>query len=114
MLEWARNYLREAGIMRAVLAAFSALTVLVAPLSLLRFGITSPDHLDAWRFTLVMFFPIMAPLALMTLLLDALMARVFLIDAQGTEQLRLRRIVFAELTLAALLLLVWLPYFLIR
>ena len=114
MLRWVRDYVREAGIMRGVLAGFSALTILAAPLSLLRIGVTSPDHLDAWRFTLVMFFPVMAPLALMTLLLDALMARVFLIDAQGAEQLRLRRILFAELTLAILLLLIWLPYFLIR
>lgn len=114
MLQWVRDYFREAGPMRGVLAAFSALTVLMAPLALVRLGVTSLEHLDPWRFTLLMFFPVMAPLALMTLLLDALMARVFVIDAQGAEQLRLRRIIFAEVTLAILLLLAWLPYFLIR
>lgn len=55
--------------------------------------------------------PVVAPLALMVLLLDALMARVFLTDAENGARKRWKRIILIDLIGAALLLLRWLPYY---
>jgi hypothetical protein len=56
--------------------------------------------------------PVMAPILFMVLLLDALMARVFMSEAPPAERRRLTTIAGLHLALALLLMVRWLPYFL--
>lgn len=56
--------------------------------------------------------PVLAPLLLAVLLLDALMSRVWLGDAQGDEARRYRTLLRLDLGFSLLLVLFWLPYFL--
>ncbi len=58
-----------------------------------------------------MLVPVLTPLIMMVLLLDALMARVWLADAEGEVRRRYRTIVRLDLAFTALVFLVWLPFF---
>jgi hypothetical protein len=66
---------------------------------------------QGWGLARSVLLPVLAPLMLMVLLLDALMARVFASDADGAARSRLRAIMWTNLTVAILLLLRWLPYY---
>jgi hypothetical protein len=55
--------------------------------------------------------PVLAPIFFMLLLLDALMSRVWMSEAEGAEWDRLRLIVRIDLVMAVLLLIVWVPFF---
>jgi len=59
--------------------------------------------------TLIM--PVLAPILLQVLLLDALMGRVLLSSAKGAERARYRRIMIVNLVFSAALVIWWLPYF---
>lgn len=102
-----RKTLTELGTLRVALFLFTLFLILIVPSA----GTTPSDNdwMALLRTTLA---PVFAPLILMLLLLDALMARVFMADAAGGERLRFRRILRTDLTVAFLLLLFWLPYFL--
>jgi hypothetical protein len=56
--------------------------------------------------------PVLAPILLQVLLLDALMGRVMMSSARLAERARYRRIVTVNLVSSAALVLWWLPYFL--
>lgn len=55
--------------------------------------------------------PVLTPLVVMVLWLDALMGRVWLADAEGEMRRRYRTIVRLDLAFSALVFLVWLPFF---
>jgi len=67
--------------------------------------------LTGWPLVTTVLIPVLAPMTFMVLLLDALMARVFLTDAEGAARQRYKTILLADLLAAAVLLLRWLPYF---
>jgi hypothetical protein len=56
--------------------------------------------------------PVLAPILLQVLLLDALMGRVMMSSAAGAERSRYRRIVTVDLVFVIVLVLGWMPYFL--
>ena len=66
---------------------------------------------EGWQMVTTLLIPTLAPLVFMVLLLDALMGRVWLIDAQGTDRDKFKTIIRVNLFFALLLLLVWVPYF---
>jgi hypothetical protein len=66
---------------------------------------------SGWPLITTLLVPVLAPLVFMLLLLDTLMAWVFLTDAVEGMRRRWRNIVFINLIAAIVLLLRWLPYY---
>lgn len=94
------------GVLRALLAVAGLLLVVFA---------TQPGTIPVyagWPLVVTVLVPVLSPIIFMLLLLDALMSRVWMIDKQGDEYLRLRTAVMINLLLAAGLLLFWAPYYL--
>jgi len=55
--------------------------------------------------------PALTPLVFLVMLLDALMNRVWLIDAKGEDIQKFRNILLVDLILATMLFIFWIPYF---
>ena len=55
--------------------------------------------------------PVLAPMVFMVLMLDALMSRVWMSEAEGPEWKRLRLVLRVDLIVGLVLLAYWLPYF---
>ena len=100
------NLLRQMGVLRVTLIGLVILDMLGAP---------QPGTLaiySGWEVVPTLILPVLAPILLQVLLLDALMGRVLMSSTKGLERARFRRIVMVNLTASAALLLWWLPYFL--
>lgn len=100
------NLLQQMGVLRVVLIALVILDMLAAP----RPG-TAAVY-GGWELVPTLILPVLAPILLQVLLLDALMGRVMMSSAKGTERERYRRIVTVNLVFSIALVLWWLPYFL--
>ena len=100
------NLLRQMGVLRVVLIALVILDMLASP----RPG-TAVVY-GGWESVTTLILPVLAPILLQVLLLDALMGRVMMSSAKGAERARYRRIVVVNLLFGAALVLWWLPYFL--
>jgi hypothetical protein len=101
----ARRVLDLGGLRLALLLAVVVLLIVVpAP--------GTRGVLSGWPLVKTVLAPVLAPMLFMLLLLDALMARVFMSDATGDARRRFKTAVLVNLTAAALLLLRWLPYYL--
>jgi len=100
------NLLRQMGILRVVLIALVILDMLASP----RPG-TALVY-SGWELVPTLILPVLAPILLQVLLLDALMGRVMMSSAKGTERARYRRILVVNLLFSLALVLWWLPYFL--
>jgi len=94
------------GVLRVVLIALVILDMLAAP----RPG--TAIVYSGWELVTTMILPVLAPILLQVLLLDALMGRVMMGSAKGAERARYRRIMIVNLAFSAVLVLWWLPYFL--
>ena len=94
------------GVLRAVLIALVILDMLASP----RPG-TAAIY-SGWELVTTLILPVLAPILLQVLLLDALMGRVMMSGVKGTERARYRRIMVVNLMFSAALVLWWLPYFL--
>ena len=100
------NLLRQMGVLRVGLIVLAILDMLAAP----RPG-TAAVY-SGWQVVPTLILPVLAPILLQVLLLDALMGRVMMGSAKGAERARYRRIMIVSLTFSAALVLWWLPYFL--
>lgn len=101
-----RRFFTDAGPLRIALFAFLLLTFLLAP----RPGTVPVDHGLAIIPTLLV--PISIPVIWTTLLLDALMTRIMMLEHEaGAERARMRRITWINLILAAAIVIFWIPYF---
>ena len=100
------NLLRQMGVLRVVLIALAILDMLAAPHP------GTPAVYSGWEVVTTLILPVLAPILLQVLLLDALMGRVMMGSAKGAERARYRRIVTVNLVFSAALVLWWLPYFL--
>jgi hypothetical protein len=101
-----KNLLQQMGVLRVVLVALTIVDMLAAP---------RPGTLavySGWEMLPTLILPVLAPILLQVLLLDALMGRVLMSSAKGAERLRYRRIVTVNLVFSVALVLWWLPYFL--
>ena len=99
------RWLARLGPMRIALVIMTVLDMALAPAP----GTRAVYH--GWPLVSTVLAPVFAPLMLMLLLLDALMARVFLSDAEGGDRARFRGIIALNLGLAAVLILYWIPYY---
>jgi len=66
---------------------------------------------EGWPLVGTVLIPVMAPLLLMLLLLDALMARLFLTDASGPARRHYQTVLAINLIGAVALVVRWLPYY---
>ncbi|HDP89183.1 MAG TPA: hypothetical protein ENN42_04395 [Thioalkalivibrio sp.] len=101
------RHLRQLGPLRLLLLLTGLVTVL------LRSAANAPVSLEGWAFVHTILIPVVAPIVLVLLLLDALMSRVFLSAADDpAARSRLRTILYTNLAGAAILLIVWTPFML--
>lgn len=103
------SILKEFGIMRIGLLLVSLLCIIFRP------G-TDPDtELSGLGLITGTIIPVIAPMVFMVLLLDFIMARIFLSDAKVNNPelvTRFQRISWVNLIMAAAIFLSWLPFFL--
>lgn len=100
------SLLRQMGVLRVTLIGLVILDMLASP---------RPGTLavySGWEVVTTLIMPVLAPILLQVLLLDALMGRVLLSSAKGAERARYRRIMIVNLVFSAALVIWWLPYFL--
>ncbi|HJX17679.1 MAG TPA: hypothetical protein VJ437_05720 [Acidiferrobacterales bacterium] len=100
------SLLRQMGVLRVALIALVILDMLASP----RPG-TAVVY-SGWQLGTTLILPVLAPILLQVLLLDALMGRVLMSGAKGAERDRYRRIIVVNLLFSIALVLWWLPYFL--
>lgn len=101
-----RRFASDAGALRMGLFALTAVTFVLAP----RPGTVPTDH--GWAMVSALFVPIMVPVLFITLLLDAFMSRLLMLEhASGPERSRLRRMAWIDLTVALAVFVFWIPYF---
>ena len=100
-----QNLLKQLGVLRIVLISISILDMLAAP----RPG-TAAVY-SGWELVPTLILPVLAPILLQVLLLDALMGRVLMSSSKGAERARYRRIMVVNLVFSVALTLWWLPYF---
>ena len=93
------------GVLRSLLAMSGVLLFVFATSS----GVV-PVY-SGWPFVPTVLLPVLAPLILMLLLLDALMGRVLMSDLRGAERTHKRTTVIVNLLLGAGVVLRWLPYY---
>lgn len=97
--------LRELGPLRIALLVATAVALVLIPAPGTRAAYSG------WPLVTTLLIPVSAPLLFLLLLLDALMSRVFLIDAEGPERQQRKTAIVVNLLAAALLLIRWLPYY---
>lgn len=97
--------LRDLGPLRLALlvAALIALVFMPEP------GTRAAYH--GWPLVGTVLIPILAPLLFLLLLLDALMARLFLSGAPGEARRHYRTVILVNLLAAVALLIRWFPYY---
>jgi len=91
--------------LRVVLAIFAILIAVFAADA----G-TKADY-EGGQVILTLILPALTPIIFLVLLLDALMNRVWLIDAAATDTTKYRNLIRINLVLAALVFIRWIPYF---
>lgn len=100
------NLLQQMGVLRLVLVSAAILDILLAP------NPGTPVAYSGWELVTTLIVPVLAPILLQVLLLDALMAKILMSSNQGVERARFRRIMIVDLVMTAVLVLGWTPYFL--
>jgi hypothetical protein len=96
---------RELGPLRIGLLGLTLAVMLLAP----RPG--TPAVYSGWAMIPTLMAPVLAPILLQVVLLDALMSRVWMSAHAGAARERYRRILWINLGVALLSTLWWLPYF---
>lgn len=101
----AQNLLEQMGVLRVLLVSAAIVDILAAP------NPGTPVVYTGWALVTTLIVPVLAPILLQVLLLDALMGRVLMSSNQGAERARYRRIMVVNLVIAAALVVGWAPYF---
>lgn len=105
MTKQSSNILKQLKPLRVVLILGALITLVLKP------DIGTPVDYEGWGMVSTLLIPVLAPLFFMVLMLDALMSRVWMSEAQGEERKRLRMVVWIDLVIGVLMLIFWLPLF---
>lgn len=105
MAEKGQGLLAQLRPLRVVLILAGIVAILGRP------EIGEPVVYSGWGVVTTLLIPVLAPILFMLLLLDALMSRVWMSEAQGEEKSRLRLVMRVDLIVGLLMLLSWLPFF---
>lgn len=95
---------RRLGVMRVALAVMALLLVVLMPLP----GFEPKNGFEEFRSVVV---PALSPILFMVVMLDVLMSKVHMIDAEESRKMKFRFIIRFELIVALVLMLSWLPFF---
>ena len=98
--------LQQLGALRVALIAGAIVDMLAAPAP------GTPVVYAGVQLVTTLIVPVLAPILLQVLLLDALMGRVLMSSHTGAERARYRRIMIVNLVIVFALVLRWTPYFL--
>ena len=106
-MNYAKELLTNLGPLRLILLLTALAAVVIRPAP------GTPASLETWGFIYTVVIPVVATITFVLLLLDALMARIFL-SASETDAMRrrLRIALIANLLGAGALLVAWTPYML--
>ena len=97
--------IKSLGFLRLGLLAMAVLNILLRPTP------GAAPHYSGWELITTLVAPAAAPILLMVILFDTLMSKIRASDSQGEERRRFTHIMLAELAVAIILLIAWLPYF---
>jgi hypothetical protein len=98
------NFLFQIGPMRLLLLAITLSLIILVP------GGDAREAREGWALVTNVLIPALSPVVLMGLLLDALMSRVWMIDAEPAARSRYRGILWLNLGASAALVLAFVPY----
>jgi hypothetical protein len=98
------RFLFQIGPMRLLLLAITLLLIVLAP------GGDARESREGWMLVTNILIPALSPVVLMGLLLDALMSRVWMIDAEAPARSRYRHILWLNLAASGALVLAFVPY----
>jgi len=99
------NLLLKIGPMRMVLVSLAVLSLIF------KAKLGTPVSYDGWAMIETVFIPVMSPLITMVLLLDSLIASIWISQSEGQEKKRYKLIVAINLTTVIVMLSIWIPYF---
>ncbi len=105
MVEKVQSLLGQLRPLRAALILAAIIAILGRP------EVGEPVVYSGWGLINTLLIPVLAPLVFMLLMLDALMSRVWMSEAEGEEKKRLWLVVRVDVIVGLLLLVYWLPYF---
>jgi hypothetical protein len=100
-----QGFLGQLRPLRAVLILGAIIAILGKPEA------GTPVVYSGWEMVSTLLIPVFAPLIFMLLMLDALMSRVWMSEAEGEERKRLRLVVRVDVIVGLLLLVYWIPFF---
>jgi hypothetical protein len=99
------DFLKELRALRIIMACT---TLLISVSS--RFTGTEV-YFSGWNMVPTLIIPAIVPILFFVLLLDVLMTWVFRVDAEGSDRIRLGRILIFDISLVVLLVISWAGYF---
>jgi hypothetical protein len=94
--------------MKPLRVALAIIAILVAAFAV---DAGTKANYDGIQVLLTLVLPALTPLVFLVLLLDALMNRVWLIDAAGDDIAKYKTIMRIDLLLAAVIFIRWIPFF---
>ena len=102
--------------LKSVAAQMGPLRLMLASLAVIMIVFTpkpgTPAVYSGWELIPTLVIPAVAPIVFLLLLFDILMSRVWMSASEGFERTRYKRIMLINLSLAAVMLIFWLPFFL--
>lgn len=98
------QFLTQIGPMRLLLLGIALLLIVLAPAGDAR------EVREGWALVTNVLVPALSPVVLMGLLLDALMSRVWMVEAEAPARVRYRRILWLNLAASGALVLAFVPY----
>ncbi len=96
--------LRQIGPLRLMLFSLAVLIILLAPSG------DSGETREGWALVPTVLIPALTPMVLMALLLDALMNRVWMVDATTSDRPRFRRVMWLNLAIGTAMIIAFIPY----
>lgn len=99
------EFVRHVGWLRLVLYVLALSVVILRPAP------GTPGDYHGFALARTVLVPTLTPLVFMGLLLDVMMSLVLRSDADGAARLRYRTAIISDLSVALLVVVVWIPYF---
>jgi hypothetical protein len=99
------GFLKRIGALRAMLAALTLAVVAFAPFA------QGEVSYSGWAMVPTLIVPAISPIVFFVLLLDLLMARVFMGSTDEAGRRRYRTVAWMDVALVVLLVLAWVPFF---
>ncbi|AGA34650.1 hypothetical protein TVNIR_3013 [Thioalkalivibrio nitratireducens DSM 14787] len=98
------HWLQSLGVLRSLLLLAAAFVMLVAPLAY------DGVHLHDWRLLPSVVAPAVMMVLVFVILLDMLMSRVFMADADGEDRARLAAVIWTEAVVLVAMIVAWSPF----